>query len=298
MRIKDDTGATVWELLEGVTLDGITVPEGVLEDGERTYTVEVRHHGTTYGASAWSTPASFSTELSFVPDFETQIGAVYGGGYVAGKIVSDYDGLTYGLIVSDGGGDSEKMGVGSLQWRHISSGVSNTDGVPPKTLADGRANHNAIVALNALTSFAAFEWIEENCNAGEGLNGHTDWYLPSRDEMELIYRNFKPTSDANNTNNRATHSSYFGADGLPVGTNSSSIPEGTGYTSSNPSQTALSQFQDDGPDALMRAQYWTSTEDYSTGAWSASMVDGFQDILDTDKVSSYRVRAVRRVLLS
>jgi hypothetical protein len=293
VRIKDDTGAVVWQLIESTTLDGITVPEGVLEEGGRTYTVEVRHHGATFGASAWSAPASFTTAASFVPDFETQIGAPYGGGYVAGKIVSDYDGQTYGLIVSDGGGDSVQMGAGAMAWRTAQSSVTTTHGVPPMTLADGRANHNAILALNNLASFPAFQWIEDNCNAGAGLNGHTDWYLPSRDELEVIYRNFKPTTQDNSTGTRTT--SGFGGDGLTYGTNANSVPAGAGYTASDPAQTTEVSFQAGGPDAFVANYYWSSTELDASSAWSQNFNGGSQ--YRYSKTLSYRVRAVRRIAL-
>jgi hypothetical protein len=292
-RIKDDTGATVWELIESATLDNITVPEGVLEEGERNYTIEVRHHGDTFGASAWSVPITITTSASFVPDFETQKGAPYGGGYVAGKITSDYDGITYGLICSDGGGDSVQMGDGTMEWRNSRSAVSNTHGVPPMTLADGKANHNAIVALNDLASFPMFKWVEDNCNSGSGLNGHTDWYPPSRDELEICHRIFKPETGDNNDGTRYT--SGFGGDGATHGTNANSVPEGAGYTLTDPAQTTVTSFQSGGPDAFEGSDYWSSTEIDADYAWGQTFGNGAQ--YRNLKDYSYRVRAVRRVPL-
>ena len=293
VRIKDDAGATVWLLEESTTLDTITVPEGILEEGARDYTIEIRHHGATYGASAWSTPISITTSASFIPDFEAQVGEPFGGGYVAGKIVSDYDGLTYGLIVSDGGGDSVQQGAATMNWRTSRTSVTTTGGVPPMTLADGRANHNAILALNDLASFPAFKWIEDNCNSGAGLNGHTDWYLPSRDELEIIYRNFKPTTQDNSDGTRTT--SGFGGDGATHGTNANSIPEGVGYTLSDPAQTAMAAFQEGGADAFEASFYWSSTELDASHAWYQTFNNGNQYRYPKD--GSYRVRAVRRIAL-
>jgi len=295
VRIKDDTGAVVWELLESTTLDDITVPAGVLQAGTRTYTVEGRHHGETFGASAWGAANSFTTAASFVPDFEAQIGAAYGGGYVAGKIVSDYDGLTYGLIVSDGSGDSNLMGAGTLAWRTAQTAVTSTEGVPPMTLADGRANHNAILAVGNLSQFPAVQWIETNCNTGEGLNGHTDWYLPSRDELELLYRNFKPTTTANNDGNRSSTSSYYGADGAVHGTNANSLPAGAGYTTTDPAQTARASFAESGADAFTASYYWSSTEANSSNAWCQNFTNGYQN--PNTKTGTLYVRAVRRIKL-
>ena len=294
LRVKDDTGAVVYLLDRSTSqLDSITIPEGILQPGERTYTIEPRHHGATYGDSAWGAPISVTTAASFVPDFESEIGAPYGGGYVAGTIVSDYDGQTYGLIVSDGGGDSVQMGAGTMMWRTARTAVSTTNGVPPMTLADGRANQNAILALNSLASFPAFKWIEDNCNAGAGLNGHNDWYLPSRDELELIYRNFKPTTQDNSTSTRTT--AGFGGDGAVFGTNASSVPAGTGYTLSAPSQTAQASFQEGGADAFEASLYWSSTERDASIAWSQYFNYGSQG--GNYKDSSTRVRAVRRIAL-
>ena len=293
VRIKDDTGATVWELVESATLDNISVPEGVLEEGERTYTIEIRHHGATFGSSAWSDPVSITTSASFIPDFEAEIGAPYGGGFVAGKIVSDYDGQTYGLIVSDGSGDSVLAGTGTMNWRTSRTSVTTTEGTPPMTLADGRANHNAILALNSLSEFPAFKWIEDNCNSGAGLNGHSDWYLPSRDELEIIYRNFKPTTQDNNDGTRTT--SGFGGDGATFGTNANSLPEGAGYTLSDPAQTTDANFQAAGTDAFEAHYYWSSTEGSADTAWYQYFLNGGQSYNFKD--NSLRVRAVRRIAL-
>ena len=293
IRIKDDAGATVWLLDRSTSpLDSITVPDGILLEGERQYTIEPRHHGATFGDSAWGSPITITTSTSFVPSFDTEIGAAYGGGYVAGKIVSDYDGQTYGLIISDGSGDSVKMGAGTMMWRNARTAVSSTHGVPPMTLADGRANHNAILALNALTDFPAFKWIEDNCNA-TALNGHDDWYLPSRDELEIIYRNFKPTTQDNNDGTRYT--SGFGGDGAVHGTNANSVPEGVGYTLTDPAQTGDTNFRGTSEDAFEASNYWSSTELDASYAWGQYFNFGHQ--VNHFKDGSIRVRAVRRVAL-
>jgi len=269
------------------------IPAGVLQEGETEYEWDVQYRGAAYGWSLESTKTSFTTSASFIPNFETEVGSPYGGGYVAGKIVSDYDGLTYGLIVSDGSGDSVQMGAGTMNWRTSRTSVTTTGGVPPMTLADGRANHNAILALNSLAEFPAFKWIEDNCNAGAGLNGHTDWYLPSRDELEIIYRNFKPTTQDNNTGTRAT--TGFGGDGAVYGTNANSVPAGSGYTLIDPAQTADANFQAAGTDAVEDSTYWSSTENSDTFAWYQYFFNGGQ--YTSYKDNSYRVRAVRRIAL-
>ena len=293
VRIKDSTGTVVWELTKTSDMQSFVVDAGVLQEGENTYSIEAKQTGNEYGASDWSPAISITTSASFIPDFEAEIGAPYGGGFVAGKIVSDYDGQTYGLIVSDGSGDSVQMGDGTMNWRTSRTSVTTTEGTPPMTLADGRANHNAILALNSLTEFPAFKWIEDNCNTGAGLNGHTDWYLPSRDELEIIYRNFKPTTQDNNDGTRTT--SGFGGDGATHGTNANSIPEGTGYTLSDPAQTTDANFQAAGTDAFEANYYWSSTENSADLAWVQVFNNGGQGYNTKD--DSTRVRAVRRIAL-
>jgi uncharacterized protein (TIGR02145 family) len=186
------------------------------------------------------------------------------------------------------------MGDGTMSWRTANTAVTGTAGVPPMTLADGRANHNAILALGSLSEFPAFKWIEDNCNAGQGLNGHSDWYLPSRDELEVIYRNFKPTTQDNNDGTRTT--SGFGGDGSTHGTNANSVPVGDGYTLSDPAQTADANFQAAGTDAFEDSYYWSSTENSDTFAWNQNFSNGYQNY-SYYKDGSYRVRAVRRVAL-
>jgi hypothetical protein len=293
LRIRDSAGGIVYDVIRSETqLTSVTVPADILQPGQ-TYTIEPQYHGAVYGDSARGAGSSITTSASFVPDFDTEIGAPYGGGYVAGKIVSDYDGQTYGLVVSDGGGDSVKMGDGTMSWRTANMAVTGTAGVPPMTLADGRTNHNAILALNSLSEFPAFKWIEDNCNAAQGLNGHTDWYLPSRDELEILYRNFKPDTTANNTSARQT--TGFGGDGATFGTNANSRPTQTGYTAGDPAQTDRESFKGASADAFEPSNYWSSTEVDASSAWGQKFSNGSQ--YRYYKTSSTRVRAVRRIAL-
>lgn len=221
-----------------------------------------------------------------------QIGDPYAGGYFGGIVTSDHDATDYAIIISDGSGDSVQMGAGTMAWRTSRTSVSTTHGVPPMTLADGRANHDAVLAVGNLNSFPAFEWIENTCNAGVGLNGYNDWYLPARDELELLYRHFKPTTQDNNTGARTA--SGFGGDGAVYGTNASSVPAGAGYTASDPAQTTEASFQG-GPDAFEASPYWSSTELSDTNAWLQYFNNGIQ--YANVKDFSFRVRAVRRVAL-
>jgi len=116
--------------------------------------------------------------------------------------------------------------------------------------------------------------------------------LPARDELELVYRHFKPTTQDNNDGARPS-GTEFGADGATYGTNNSSDPTGSGYTLSDPAQTTVTSFQDGGADYLTASNYWSSTEYHASGSWIQGFSNGFQNLNFKDSTS--RVRAVRRV---
>jgi hypothetical protein len=148
-----------------------------------------------------------------------------------------------------------------------------------------------IVANETLSNFPACEWIQTTLN-NANYNGYSDWYLPARDELELVYRHFKPTTQGNNDVFRPS-GTEFGADGATYGTNNSSDPNGSGYTTSDPSQTTVTSFQDGGADYLTDNPYWSSTENNASRSWYQSFYDGSQTYHDKDETRP--VRAVRRV---
>lgn len=129
------------------------------------------------------------------------------------------------------------------------------------------------------------------------INGYRDWYVPARDELELCYRNFKPTTTSNRTNNTDSYRRDIFIDrthpnqGNEVqdltgdfhGINRHSWPRGASYTSNNPSQTSLTAFQSNGDHCFSHTgDYWTSSNDISSGQIYTSVVyrqsfnDGYQ----------------------
>jgi hypothetical protein len=240
--------------------------------------------------SEWSDVFSFTTASAFFDPNTDPIGTQAEGGFFAGKVVSDVDGVTYAIIVSDGDGDTDRTGAGNKAWR-----TSNTALTEAQTLADGKSVMDHIVANETLSNFPAFEWIQfewiQTTLNNANYNGYSDWYLPARDELELIYRHFKPTTESNNTGTRATGG--FGGDGATYGTNNSSDPNGSGYTASDPSQTSITSFQDGGADYLTDNYYWSSTEYDASDSWRQGFNVGYQ--FTTGKDAAVPVRAVRRV---
>ena len=127
-----------------------------------------------------------------------------------------------------------------------------------------------------------------NLNVG----GHTDWYLPSLNELELCYRNLKPLDRSNIT---CPAGSYTGNLGLANGTNLDSIPTGAAYTETNPTQTIVTAFWTSGIEAFDTDWYWTSTASSSStiGSLIQHFSNGYQNWFNKTDVT--KVRGVRRV---
>ena len=124
--------------------------------------------------------------------------------------------------------------------------------------------------------------------------GHTDYYLPSRDELELCYRYLKPTECCNTTLPASTRRGNLK---LATGTNPNSIPAGAAYTATNPARTTVTPFRYGGAEAF-EYWYWTSTESSTNSNHSL-----YQDFSDghqywSNKPNVFRVRGVRRVLIN
>ena len=174
-----------------------------------------------------------------------------------------------------------------------------------QTLTEGFLASAAMVAAGAATyPAAAF------CR-GLSIGGFTDWYLPARDELELLWRNLKPTTDNNYvTADRPTGAtaSYqnlgsFGDTANTHGTNNNSAPVGAAYTTTVPGQVANTAFRTGGAEAMQynatgNEYYWSSTEYSATLAWLqlwVASVPGSQS--NFSKSSSFYVRAVRRSVI-
>jgi len=228
--------------------------------------------------------------LSRVPDtvpLPTVIGEAAFGGYYAGIIDTTQSGaidaaddyqtpLRYLLIVAPLSLESS-----SQAWRSTSATVSGAS-----------TRWNGLAAQNALASatYPAFNY----CN---GLtfpsDGGSKWYLPALDELELIYRNFKPTTDNNTTGTRSLGT--FPAVNWSNGANKASDPTGAAYTTTVPARTSLSDWQSGGAQALAAGFYWSATWRGSTTAWAQSFDSGYQS--SGTQTAASRVRPVRRVVL-
>jgi hypothetical protein len=255
-----------------------TVGVGVL-NVTTTYFWRVRYKDVNGVYSSWSSATSFVTANA--PP--TVIGQAYGGGYYAGQIVQG--GTTYYLIVApkSSGQATNRM------WDQFNSfnGPSAS-----QTLNNGPA---ASASMNSSQYPAAFF-----CE-GLTIGGYTDWYMPSRDELEVCYRNLKPGTSENSTSTRTKSSITYpeGNDvsGNTMGVNLNSNPTRSAYTSSVPSQTSVTLFQSGGTEAFntfIDSVYWSSSDASESRAWYQNFNAGNQG-MNINKNNGFTVRAVRRI---
>lgn len=263
------TGDLVWSSINSTAnKTSVSVPAGFLQVSTAYY-IRARHRSYNYGASAWAQIA-VTTKAAFVP---TVPGEPFGGGYYAGKMrFSDGD---YAIIVAP------KASQAYLAQKNTNTATSGT-----RSYHDGLANSTA---MNNSAHPAA-----QYCRNYAG-GGFTDWYLPARDELELLYRNLKPSTHGNMTGARPESGSH--------GDNANSVPVGAPYTSSSPSQTGNAGFRAGYVEAFLDNGefYWSSTE-YALAAgsvgaggsgWIHKFTEGQQAMNQKDL--SRAVRPVRRI---
>lgn len=185
---------------------------------------------------------------------------LYEGGFYAGII--SINGERHVLIVAPKAeGESERM-----PWGEAGKTIE------ANSCFDGQANTQAMADAGSELA----KWAQ-----GLDINGYTDWYIPSRDELEILYRNLKPQD----SDNCAT---------FRDGDNPSSEPPGYPYTEAEPRQTSAANFQHGGAQAFEPTWYWSSSQGSANGAWGQFFGNGIQ--VDVLKLTAFRARAVRRFI--
>lgn len=208
-----------------------------------------------------SSATSVAVTIAAVP---RQAGIAYGGGFYVGRMKPG-DGNTYALIVAPkASGESADV--------QLKTSEASTPGTT--STWDGAANTAAMIAAGAAAHPAA------NFCKGLSIGGYTDWALPAKDQLELLYRQIKPDATANDTSS---------------GANPSSDPVGANYTSGSPVQTSVLAFRIGGSEAFPNNKhYWASTETSVSTNWRQMFSSGSQTASGS-KLGHANVRAVRMV---
>lgn len=192
------------------------------------------------------------------------IGAAMEGGFYYGQIT--IDSLVYNLILSPRATGEVNGPVYKNDALGFTGNTSPNDGklIQQNMVAAGIANFPAQQAVMALS-----------------IGGYTDWYIPSRLEIEILYRNLKPGATQNVSS---------------TGANAYAVPPTSNYIPSAPARTALTDFRTTGTNYMTAGFYYSATQGPSGGLWVASkrFTTGAEG---EDKAEfDYPVRAIRKVL--
>ena len=218
-------------------------------------------------------PTGAKLVLSKIQQYPAVLGEPWGGGFFAGYISHTADGNpTHALIVAPR--ETGATGTGYTLTTNLAWKTANTATAGTTSAFDGAANTAAMVTAGIASHPAA-----EFC-VGLSIDGFTDWYLPSRFELDIAYFNLKPTTEAN--------SALWGI-------NDYSVPKRTiNNTATYPAQTGVTAFNTSSQ-GFVNDFHWASTENNSANGWFFRFRDGTQS--SNNKTLGSRVRAFRRIAL-
>lgn len=205
------------------------------------------------------------------------IGEPFGGGYFAGYISHTANGNpTHALIVAPRATGATGTGytlTTNLQWK-----TSTTTTIGATSAFDGVANTAAIVTAGIANHPAAQFCVSLN------IGGFTDWYLPSRLEMDIAFSNLKPTTTAN--------TSAFNTSNIYA------VPRrNTSHLASFPAQTYVAAFAG-GSEAFSVSAHWASEQTDAAIAYAFAFSNGaIGGGGGQTKTNTAPIRAFRRIAL-
>lgn len=234
--------------------------------------------GTTYTFTVTATSAMGTGPASAPSNIITTtpvIGQAYAGGFFAGQISTAGNSVAdFNLVVCPAASGLSLSPV----WSNF--GTQNDPGTG--SVVDGFSNSQAINNSNYPAAFFC---------RGRTTGGFTDWYLPAKNELEILYFNFKPTSATNNNTSS--------------GINPNAVPaRASNYTSTNPAQTTATSFQNSNSESFIAngvdvQRYFTSSQINTSSVWSARFnANGYNNAgyqQSSSKSGGQPVRAIRRV---
>jgi hypothetical protein len=228
-----------------------------------------------------------SWQVTGTQKFPAVIGEPFGGGFFAGYISHTADGSpTHALIVAPR--ETGATGTGytlttNPQWadQNVAVPASSTL-IGASSVFDGKANTDLMMSLIADSTYSAGAFPAAQFCADLSIGGFSDWYLPSRWELDIAYFNLKPSTANNSTS---------------WGANDYSVPKRTAnYTLTYPQQTYVTAFNTT-TEAFVAANHWSSTEFSASNAWALNLTNGNQSDGGFKTLTSRRVRAFRKLAL-
>ena len=163
------------------------------------------------------------------------IGDFWRGGYYVGDISDTYNSgvASYRLILSEQSAETFKR----IRTDATSYPTDPFPRISPWSEWNGyyntrQVNTEKITSTSSETAIADFSVYEAfNYCRNLTLNGYSDWYIPSTNEWDVVYRSFKPAIDSNDT--RSPTSTVYA-----LGVNYYAVPvRTTVQTSTVPAQT-------------------------------------------------------------
>lgn len=200
---------------------------------------------------------------SSVTEIPTIIGTALAGGFYVGRIrIGDE---VHALIAAPKA-EGQLIDVWNSTYKRVDGALSFNDGLA-NTIAMADAGSKLAKKVRDLR-----------------IGGFDDWYIPSLDELEIAYRNLKPTTEENYCYMRS-------------GINLNAVTPTAPYTKEFPLQTQAELFKVGGAEAFDPDWYWTSTQYASDSAcaWCQDFSNGDQGY--DDKLNKGRVRAVRSFVI-